>query len=165
MILNAIIVMTLQSQEKYMKLESERNQNQELLKESESKLTDSIKAKECLESQVKSLETQHLELEKIHKKQLQEKQDEILEFKSKWESEKKAFEATQSLATQAGFGLAKKDELIHEFKTKLDSLEKQIKNLKSERQKTIDAHQSRVKQLQENFLIQFKEAGKLEVLL
>lgn len=32
------------------------------------------------------------------------------------------------------------------------------------RQQTIDAHQSRIKQLQDTFLVQIKEAGRLEVL-
>ena len=31
------------------------------------------------------------------------------------------------------------------------------------RQQTIDAHQSRIKQLQDTFLLQIKEAGRLEV--
>ncbi len=33
----------------------------------------------------------------------------------------------------------------------------------SPRQQTIDAHQSRIKQLQDTFLLQIKEAGRLEV--
>ena len=42
-------------------------------------------------------------------KQVHQKDDDLKEFKAKLDADKKATEAVQSLATQAGLGLAKKD--------------------------------------------------------
>lgn len=79
------------------------------------------------------------------------------------DADRRASEAVQSLATQAGVGLAKKDEKILYLEKNLKTLKDQLQQMTLEREKTIEAHQSRIKQLQDNFLDKLKEAGREEV--
>lgn len=96
------------------------------------------------------------------KLKIQEKEKSVLTMKQEMENERKAFEASQALANQAGVGLAKKDSIILNLEKNIKELKKETDELKKDREQTIDAHQSRIKQLQDNFLVQLKEAGKLE---
>jgi hypothetical protein len=49
------------------------------------------------------------------------------------DSERKSDEATQSLATQAGLGLAKKDEMIYQLEKSVKQLKQDLKALENER--------------------------------
>lgn len=51
---------------------------------------------------------------------------------------------------------------MHELNLKLEELKGEVVGLKTERNKTIDAHQSRVKQLQDKFLEDIEKAGEFE---
>jgi hypothetical protein len=84
-------------------------------------------------------------------------------MKEKWDSDKKSSDAIQSLVSEAGLGLAKKDEKIHNLEKEIKSLNCKIRDMIAEKDQTIEAHQNRIKQLQDHFLVQITEAGKLEV--
>jgi hypothetical protein len=101
--------------------------------------------------------------EKDFVERLEEKDTEILQLQQDLDTGKKASEAVQSLATQAGVGLAKKDEKISSLEKKLKDLNDELQKMILEREKTIEAHQSRVKQLQDTFLEKLKDAGREEV--
>ena len=96
-------------------------------------------------------------------KNLGEKDTFIKKLEKEIQDYKKKSDAVQSLATQAGMGLAKKDEMIYELESNLKSLKQELQALQLEREKTIEAHQSRIKQLQDNFLEKLKDAGKEQV--
>lgn len=101
--------------------------------------------------------------ETILSDKLSEKDAQIQQLQEEIEAYRKSSEAVQSLATQAGVGLAKKDEKILYLEKSLKTLKEQVNTLTVEREKTIEAHQSRIKQLQDNFLEKLKHAGKEEV--
>ncbi|KAI8852177.1 hypothetical protein BC829DRAFT_385330 [Chytridium lagenaria] len=56
--------------------------------------------------------------------------------------------------------LAQKDGVIHKLTTTIKDLTNTIETMKIERQKTVEAHQSRIKHLQDHFAEQLKTAGK-----
>jgi len=78
----------------------------------------------------------------------------------------KQFDGKLSLLMQGGdialsnanTALAKKDLLILTLEKTIKASENELLMLKNDREKTVDAHQSRIKQLQDKFLIQIQEA-------
>ncbi|KAJ3187166.1 hypothetical protein HDU85_007204 [Gaertneriomyces sp. JEL0708] len=100
----------------------------------------------------------HAESEKIAK-DLAFKDKEIRDLTQRVEDGRKG--EGKALET-ARTGLARKDEQIAILERSVREMHSTLQSLRAERQMTIDAHQSRIKQLQDKFLEDIKIAGRIE---
>ncbi|KAJ3406544.1 hypothetical protein HDU80_011042, partial [Chytriomyces hyalinus] len=127
-----------------------------------------------LEHSIQCLKSQKLELEHAlnHEKTLslsttasmkcliQEKESELRALNASFENERKAMEQGGNTAVgKVNRALAQKDVEIHKLNGIVTEQKSTIEKMKEERGLTIEAHQSRIKQLQDKYQEMLKEAG------
>ncbi|KAJ3250819.1 hypothetical protein HDU77_006314, partial [Chytriomyces hyalinus] len=127
-----------------------------------------------LEHSIRCLKSQKLELEHAlnHEKTLslsttasmkcliQEKESELCALNASFENERKAMEQGGNTAVgKVNRALAQKDVEIHKLNGIVTEQKSTIEKMKEERGLTIEAHQSRIKQLQDKYQEMLKEAG------
>ncbi|KAJ3099415.1 hypothetical protein HDU97_003205 [Phlyctochytrium planicorne] len=102
------------------------------------------------------LRTRQLELENG----LKERETRISDLQSKLEEERRSHASTESetIAT-INKSLAQKDITIHQLQTSIKEHQKRIEAMETDRRKTVEAHQSRVSQLQEKYREMLEKAG------
>ncbi|KAI8836760.1 hypothetical protein BJ741DRAFT_183047 [Chytriomyces cf. hyalinus JEL632] len=126
-----------------------------------------------LEHSIECLRSQKLELEHAlnHEKTvslstiasmkcvIQEKESEFRALNASFENERKAMEQGGNTAVgKVNRALAQKDVEIHKLNGTVTELKSSIEKMKEERGLTIEAHQSRVKQLQDKYQEMLKDA-------
>ncbi|KAJ3238412.1 hypothetical protein HDU81_007893 [Chytriomyces hyalinus] len=127
-----------------------------------------------LEHRLECLQSQKLEMEQAlnHERALslsttasmkcllQEKESELRALNTSFENERKAMEQGGNTAVgKINRALAQKDVEIHKLNGTITELKSSIEKMKEERGLTIEAHQSRIKQLQDKYQEMLKEAG------
>ncbi|KAJ3330103.1 hypothetical protein HDU76_006426 [Blyttiomyces sp. JEL0837] len=128
-------------------------QTQEKQTELNRKLKGVEEEKMVLESQLISIKR---DLESVQKN-LKEKEDDLIRMETKFAEERKSLE--NGAAANVNRALAQKDVQIHDLNKKIREYQKTIDELKDERQKMTEAHQSRVGQLQDKYQEMLKNAG------
>ncbi|KAJ3290773.1 hypothetical protein HK104_006535, partial [Borealophlyctis nickersoniae] len=87
---------------------------------------------------------------------------ELQEMTLKFRNERRSSEDGNTALGNLSRAMAAKDEQIRVLERSIRDMNTAMQGLRAERQKTIDAHQSRIKQLQDKFLEDIKEAGRIE---
>ncbi|KNC97712.1 uncharacterized protein SPPG_07174 [Spizellomyces punctatus DAOM BR117] len=90
------------------------------------------------------------------------KERELKEALDRFKEERRSLEEGGTALANAHRAMAQKDEQVHVLERTVRDLHSTMQGLRAERQKTIEAHQSRIKQLQDKFLEDIKEAGRTE---
>ncbi|KAI9091546.1 hypothetical protein DFS34DRAFT_323851 [Phlyctochytrium arcticum] len=90
------------------------------------------------------------------------KEKELRELQEKHEEERRIGSQGGPALAMANRALAQKDEQNMAMERTIRELHSAMQALRTERQSTIEAHQSRIKQLQEKFLVDIREAGRTE---
>ncbi|KAJ3041907.1 hypothetical protein HDV00_008416 [Rhizophlyctis rosea] len=93
---------------------------------------------------------------------LAEKEQELHNLSTKVREERRNSESGTTALSNMNRAMAVKDEQIMVFERTIRELNAAMQNMRAERQKTIEAHQSRIKQLQDKFMEDITNAGRME---
>ncbi|KAI8826651.1 uncharacterized protein EV422DRAFT_510971 [Fimicolochytrium jonesii] len=93
---------------------------------------------------------------------LEQKTKELSDISERQQSERRNSQDGVNALANANRALAQKDEQIHSLERGIRELHGATQSMRLDRQRTIEAHQSRIKQLQDKFLEEITIAGKLE---
>lgn len=84
----------------------------------------------------------------------------VTKLRQEFEEKSATVVSTDKAVQNANKALAEKDETIYTMQKTISNLEKEFNALKIDREKTVEAHQSRIKQLQDKFLEQIEQAKR-----
>ncbi|KAI8922063.1 hypothetical protein DFJ77DRAFT_10608 [Powellomyces hirtus] len=91
------------------------------------------------------------------------KEQELRETVEKHVQERRSCEDGSNALSNANRALAQKDEQLYALERSIRELHATTQSMRVERQKTVEAHQSRIKQLQDKFIEDLAVAGRTEV--
>ncbi|KAJ3298637.1 hypothetical protein HDU79_008130 [Rhizoclosmatium sp. JEL0117] len=147
------------SQEQYSLIQQENENLSKRILELESKLAELQTTKEDLENSLLKEREESTKSMSVLKCALQEKEAKLNALTASFEEERKAIESGgNSAVANINKALAQKDLEILKHQTKITELKTAMAKALEERVQTIEAHQSRVKQLQDKYQQMLKDA-------